>query len=173
MLTISRYAECTLTIEGQPVTVLLKRLTIDEAHELMRFVRENAIRGARLNKDANLDTADTSALETALETASAWELRAKKQLATLIDRFVKFAPGTVQDAESQTPIETGADIVRVFGGSRNLMGEFVDALYEANRLSDHEKKVSRSRSDSAAGSPAPTPVPPTGPVPAPTAASAD
>jgi hypothetical protein len=167
VLKIAKTYEREVTIDDIKVKIAVKRLTVDEAHRLMRWIRETSTRGMRSTQDITIEAPEDK-FESALALTSEQELKARREVADLIRDFITIVPGQVQD-ENDADVVAGEDIVRVFGGSREVLSSMLGELYAANRLFPQEKKSSSSPLPSASGSAPATPAPPTGDAPSPTA----
>ena len=157
MLELHSYKDAPITIEGQAVTLQIKRLTFGEAEVYRRQLgwalasREKPV-PATLEEASRVD-ADLS------------------QFATQsITDYVRVKPG--QMTLDGTEVTTGAALVRVFGGSPVVAIALLLAIAHHNEVSDHEKKAWRSLYGFVASSPKPTPTAP-GDAPAGSATDAE
>jgi hypothetical protein len=157
----------TVTIDDEPVRVLLKRLTVEEFEEFQaQFIANGQRRGSPITmvpptKDGHdAEDAETPAVaivhltpeEVALEVAY---LKANAVwLGEVFDQYVSVVAGDVIDegeAGGQVVVTNGRQFADMYPGQGFLMLILLQ-LYTENALTEGQKKKLASRSDSATGS---------------------
>lgn len=71
---------------------------------------------------------------------------ARRFISESITKYVTVYPDELTD-EDDNPIVTGADLLREFGGNRNVLLQLIVMIWAENTMSAAEKKVRRSLSD--------------------------
>jgi hypothetical protein len=157
----------TVTIDGEPVRTLLKRLTVEEFEEFQaQFIANGERRGSPITmmppvRDAHAgEDAETPAVaivhltpeEVAREVAY---LKANAVwLADVFDRYVSVVAGDVIDEDEtggQVVVTNGRQFADMYPGQGFLMLILLQ-LYTENAMTEGQKKKLASRSDSATGS---------------------
>ena len=162
MLNLSSYHDATITLDGQAVTFLVKRLSFGEAEAYRKRLRWFlSARGQTPPEGAS--PAEAEAFTDQIDKdASAFAQESVETLTAL-------KPGQV--SVDGMEITTGADIVRVFGGNTTAVVAILIAIGVKNEASAQEKKAWWSLSGLDDSSDAPIASGPAvpGPQPAPTA----
>jgi len=141
MLELFSYRDVPVEIEGQAITLQIKRLTFDESEVYRRQLDWfTAIR-----KQPKPST---------LEEASKRDDDLSAFVTQAIGDYVRVKPG--QMTFDGAPVSTGLEFVRAYGGSPTVVIALLMAISAYNEVSDDEKKAWLSLSDSKASSPAPT-----------------
>lgn len=124
----------TIDIDGEPMTIGIKRLTFSEGAEMRAKLRE--AQNAQDRKD------DTSS-----------EL-SEELLKEAIVRFVRVESEVILETEDgqELPIKTGEQLMDTFGGRKEVLLEIYAAVLRQNTLTPPEKKASRSPTDSSPSS---------------------
>ena len=129
-------------------------------------VSDDEVRRRRL---AEMGEAESAAYHQAREAHEAFVLAFAERV---VRAYIRVAPACrlqIEDGGMARAVQTGDDLVRVFGGNKTLLLGMAQAVLEENFASPAEKKASRSRSSSSTGS---TPPAGAGPTPETTAPSA-
>jgi hypothetical protein len=150
-----------ITIDDQAVTVEVKRLTQDEfdaftalmRHARLRFLRR--VKQRPLAEQAIEQNADVGAFEEAMRADDEAERKEREEISEILTRYVRFPAGQLEDDHG--PIESGDQIVRAFGGSRDVLATLVAAIRSQGQLTPEEKKRLISPSASGSGSAASPP----------------
>lgn len=140
-LSVSSKHSAKLSIDGTHVDVLVGRMQMAEFIEFETNYFEYG-RPARGAEDAD-DIAGRAAL-----LARSHELL--KWVEDSVTKYASFPPGEVEI--DGTPVETGAEIVRVFGARQLLMMQVINLVWASNRLPDGIKKNLKPLSDFLDGS---------------------
>ena len=163
MLNLSSFHDATITLDGQAVTFLVKRLSFGEAEAYRKRLRWFlSARGQTPPEGAS--PAEAEAFTDQIDKdASAFAQESVETLTAL-------KPGQV--SVDGMEITTGADIVRVFGGNTTAVVAILIAIGVKNEASDQEKKAWWSLSGLRDFSPDPQPAA-DGPTPDATAGSVE
>jgi hypothetical protein len=178
-VTRKRSFDYTVTIDGQPVRLKIKRLTVPEFEEFeSKFLAMGQGRGSPIIEPAQrLDgTAPQTPITRELLDAQAAYLVANAEwLQTVFDQYVTVAAGDVLDEDdtgAQIVVTNGKQFADMYAGLA-IPAQVLARIYLENKLTDEQKKRLPSPSASETGSPiaAASAVP--GAPPAPTVTPAD
>lgn len=137
MLALFSYHDTTITLDGQRVTIQIKRLTFDEAEAFRRKLRW-FINTRQLEAPAHADGTPVPPDE-----AEAFDQQRDAELSAFVTQavgdYVRVKPGQI--ALDGTEITTGTSLVRVFGGAPSVVLALLLAIGAKNDVSAQEKKV--------------------------------
>lgn len=186
-ITRKRQFPYTVTIDEQPVRLLLKRMAPPEFEEFRAmFISLGQSRGAPATltsiiaqKKEHLSTKSDEPLPPIIEDVSLEDLKAESAYLRansewqqdVFDAYVSVVPDDVFDEDEEgnrIPVTSGRQFAEMFHG-QGVIAKILAELYLANTLTEEQKKTLRSRSDSATGSNAAASQATPGETPAPTA----
>ncbi len=165
-ITRKRHFDLTVTLDGQPVRLVLKRMTVPQFEEFQaRFTAMGEGRGEP-------DPGDLS--QAALDARVAYLVSNATWLQDIFAQYVTVRPGDVVeegDEGSLAVVTDGRQFSNLFSGDP-ILAFILSQLYLENRLNDEQKKSLQSRSGSDTGLPTAPATAAAGETPVPTAGSA-
>lgn len=162
MLRVSRQYPATVTIDGEPIRLQVKKLTIDEwgrfVHEFQRFGLIATQETLELEPRSGEETLTPDEIRAKRYGALAPEQRAARDTEALvettrgdafareaIEQYLTLEPEQIFDEDQKTSLTTGADLVVHFGARIDVLRDLLAEIYVQNKLSAQEKKVWSSR----------------------------
>ena len=124
MLTLTKQHTAVLTIDDEPVTVHVKRLTKGEAIAFERaFMAFGAPRGSAAGTEES-------------------NIAAREFIEDSISSFVSIDPNQIED--DGRPVVTGEDLIRMFCARADVLMALYQAIYAENFLGKAQKKILRT-----------------------------
>jgi len=169
-VTRKHHFEHTVTIEDQPVRLIIKRLTVPEFEAFQaKFIAMGQGRGAPVSAEGSSQTPEQVDAQVAYLKANA------EWLQDTFNDYVAVTPGDLCDEDADgfsIPVTNGKQFADMYAGTP-IPAQVLARIYLENVLTEAQKKTLRSASDSVNGSTIEPATAAAGETPAPTAASAE